>query len=162
MPQSDSFTVFETPVDSVRVAAQDVTSSPITSLLNLSESLEALWNLIHLEYIFFVCVSYYIVVTRIPWLKTNTFGRRNLTLFILTVLWGLIGHLWRGTPTLNLLVTGLCVNAFYEFIFKGAFRLLERWGITPLPGWQVEEIRKEKEGDIARAQSVQKPNDPIV
>lgn len=152
----DSLNVFQNPVDSVRVAAQDVTSEQVTNLLDFSESLNALWNLIHLEYIFFVCVTYYIVVTRVQGLKTNTVGRRNLLLFSLTVIWGFVAYFWRHTPALNLLVTGFCVNAFYEFIFKGIFKALERFGVTPLPGWHVEEIRQEKQGDITRAENTQK------
>jgi hypothetical protein len=152
----DSISVFQNPVDSTRVAAQDITSEQVTNLLDWQESLGALWNLIHLEYIFFICVSYYIVVTRVKGIKTNSAGRRNLLIAILTILWGLIGYLWRSTPVLNLLVTGVCVNAFYEFIFKGAFKALERFGITPLPGWHVEEIKQEKQADIARAESVKK------
>src|SRR5688572_13793511 len=148
----DTINVFPNPVDSVRVAAQDVTSEQITNLLDFNESMSALWNLIHLEYIFFVCVSYYILVTRVQGIKTNSVGRRNLLLFSLTVIWGLLGYFWRCTPALNLLVTGLCVNAFYEFIFKGIFKALERFGITPLPGWHVEEIRVEKQSDIDRAE----------
>jgi hypothetical protein len=154
----DSINVFQNPVDSVRVAAQDVTSEQITNLLDFNESMGALWNLIHLEYIFFVCVSYYILVTRVKGIKTNSVGRRNLLLFSLTVIWGLLGYFWRGTPALNLLVTGLCVNAFYEFIFKGIFKALERFGITPLPGWHVEEIRVEKQSDIDRAEKVKYTN----
>lgn len=152
MIQQDSINVFQNPVDSVRVSAQDVTSEKITNLLDFTESLQALWNLIHLEYIFFVCVSYYIFVTRVRGVRTNTVGKRNLLLFILTVVWGFIGYFWRGTPVLNLLVTGLCVNAFYEFIFKGIFKALERFGITPLPEWHVQEIKEEKQNDIQRAE----------
>ena len=150
----DSIEVFETPVDSVRVAAEDVTSEKITNLLNFGESFQALWNLIHLEYIFFVCVTYYIFVTRVRAIKTNTVGRPNILLFTLTVFWGFVGYFWRDIPLLNLLTTGLCVTAFYEFIFKKIFKALERFGITPLPGWHVEEIRVEKQGDIDRAEQV--------
>lgn len=71
-------------------------------------------------------------------------------MFILTVVWGAAGYFWRGTPLLNLLVTGLCVNAFYEFIFKSIFKALERFGITPLPGWHAEEIKQEKLNDIEK------------
>lgn len=153
---NDSIDVFPNPIDSVRVAAQDVTSEQVTNLLNFNESIGALWNLIHLEYIFFVCVTYYIVVTRVQVLKTNTFWKRNLLLFVLTVIWGFVGHLWRNIPVLNLLVTGFCVNAFYEFIFKGIFKALERFGVTPLPGWHVEEIKQEKQADIERAETLQR------
>lgn len=153
---NDSLQIFQNPVDSVRVAAQDVTSEEVTNLLDFQESLNALWHLVHIEYIFFVCVSYYVIVTRIQKLKTNTVGRRNLLLFSLTVIWGIVGYFWRHTPVLNLLVTGFCVNAFYEFIFKGIFKALERFGITPLPGWHVEEIKQEKQADIARAENVQR------
>jgi hypothetical protein len=152
---NDSIDVFPTPVDSLRVAVQDVTSSEVTNLMDFSESLNALWQLIHMEYIFFVCVTYYIVVTRVQVLKTNTFWKRNLLLFSLTVVWGIVAHLWREIPVLNILVTGFCVNAFYEFIFKGIFKALERFGITPLPGWHVEEIKQEKQADMARADAVQ-------
>jgi hypothetical protein len=156
MINQDSINVFQNPVDSVRVAAQDVTSEKITNLLDFTESMGALWNLVHVEYIFFICVSYYIVVTRVKGVRTNSVGRRNLLLFFLTIVWGLVGYLWRGTPILNLLVTGLCVNAFYEFIFKSVFKTLERFGITPLPGWHVEEIRTEKQNDINKAEQVKK------
>lgn len=157
MPQQDSFSIFQNPVDSTRVAAQDITSEQVTNLLNFDESLGALWNLIHLEYIFFVIITYYIIVTRVRVIKTNSAGRRNLLLFTLTLIWGLIGYFWRGIPALNLLVTGLCVNAFYEFIFKGVFKALEKFGITPLPEWHVDEIRVEKKADIVTAEKSQTP-----
>jgi hypothetical protein len=158
---NDSIDVFQNPVDSVRVAAQDVTSNEVTQMLNFTESLQALWNLVHLEYIFFVCVTYYIVVTRIPVIKTNSIWRRNLVMFLSTVVWGIVAYYWRHIAVLNILVTGLCVNAFYEFILKGAFRALEKFGITPLPGWHVEEIKEEKQKDIARAESVERQPKPL-
>lgn len=155
MTNLDSIDVFQNPVDSVRVAAQDVTSDEITNMLNFTESLQALWNLVHLEYIFFVCVTYYIIVTRIPVIRTNKLWRRNMVMGITTIVWGIVGYYWRGIGVLNLLVTGLCVNAFQEFVFRAAFRGLERFGITPLPEWHVNEIREEKKEDIVRAESTQ-------
>ncbi len=157
MIQQDSFTVFQNPVDSVRVSAQDVTSEKVTNLLDLTESLGALWNLVHIEYIAFVCVLYYIFVTRVQGLKTNTAGRRNLLMLVLTGLCGLGEYFLRAASPLSLFVTALLVNAAYEYIFKWIFRMLERFGWTPLPGWHVEEIKVEKQNDIARAEQVQKP-----
>lgn len=163
----DSISVFKSSVDGVSahtqdvtVAAEDVTSERITNMLDFNESFHALWNLIHVEYIFFVVVSYYIFVTRVRAVRTHTIGRRNILLFCLTVIWGVIAHLWRETPVLKLLVTGLIVNASYEYIFKSIFKALERFGVTPLPGWHVEEIRTEKTNDIARAESVKNVNHP--
>lgn len=157
MIQQDSFTVFENPVDSLRVSAQDVTSERVTSLLNWEESLQALWNMVHLEYIAFVCVTYYIVVTRVRGIKTNSAGRRNFIMFALTVIYGVGEYLWLEAAILSLFVTALFVNASYEYIFKWAFRLLEKFGWTPLPEWHVQEIKEEKQADIARAELVQKP-----
>jgi hypothetical protein len=157
MIQQDSFTVFENPVDSVRVSAENITSEQVTNLLNWRESLQALWNLVHLEYIVFVLVTYYIVVTRVQFIKTNSTGRRNLIMLILTVVWGIAEHFWRGNAILNIIVTGLLVQFCWEFLFKWAFRGLEKIGWTPLPAWHVEEIRAEKQRDVVRAESVQKP-----
>lgn len=159
MIQQDSFTVFQNPVDSTRVAAQDITSEKVTNLLDLTESLGALWNLVHIEYIAFVCVTYYIFVTRVQAIRTNSAGRRNMLMLILTVAYGLLEHYWRDASPLSLFVTALFVNASYEYIFKWIFRALEKFGWTPLPGWHVEEIRAEKAKDVVRAESVQKPND---
>ena len=151
---NDSIDVFQNPVDSLRVAAQDVTSNEVTKLLDVNESLQALWNLVHIEYIAFVCVTYYIFVTRIQGLKTNTAGRRNLLMLILTVAYGIGENLLRDASSLSLFVSALFVNASYEYIFKWIFRLLEKFGWTPLPGWHVEEIKEEKQKDIARAESL--------
>jgi hypothetical protein len=156
--KQDTLNVFQNPVDSVRVAAEDVTSEKITSLLDFQESLYALWNLAVPEYIAFVCVSYYVIVTRVQVIKTNSVGRRNLLMLILTVVWGIAGYYWREKAVLNLLATGLFVNAAYEYIFKGIFKTLERVGFTPLPGWHVEEIREEKEKDIIRAEQNKNQN----
>src|SRR5688572_15138635 len=157
MIQQDSFTVFQNPVDSTRVAAQDITSDKVTNLLDITESLGALWNLVHIEYIAFVCVTYYIFVTRIQAIRTNSTGRRNLLMLILTAVYGFLEYYWRDASPLSLFVTALFVNASYEYIFKWIFRALEKFGWTPLPGWHVEEIRAEKARDVVRAESVQKP-----
>jgi hypothetical protein len=157
---NDSIDVFENPVDSLRVAAQDVTSNEVTQMLNLTESLQALWNLVHIEYIAFVCVTYYIFVTRVQGIRTNTAGKRNLLMLILTIAYGFGENLLRGASSLSLFVTALFVNASYEYIFKWIFRALEKFGWTPLPGWHVEEIKLEKSKDIARAELVQKQPKP--
>lgn len=157
MIQQDSFTVFQNPVDSTRVAAQDITSEKVTNLLDLTESLGALWNLVHIEYIAFVCVTYYIFVTRVQAIKTNSGARRNLLMLILTMAYGVGEYYLRGASPLSLFVTALFVNASYEYIFKWIFRALEKFGWTPLPGWHVEEIRAEKAQDVVRAESVKKP-----
>lgn len=154
----DSISVFTFPVDSVRIATQDITSDKITNLLDFQDSLIALAHLINIEYIAFVCLSYYIIVTRVQIIKTNSKTRRNILIAILTVFWGTIGYYWRGVPILNLLVTALSVNAFWEFIFKGFFAVLERVGLH-LPAWYVEELTDEKHQDIARAVKNQKPID---
>ncbi len=155
---NDSIDVFQNPVDSLRVAAQDVTSNEVTKMLDLTESLQALLNLVHIEYIAFVCVTYYIFVTRIQGLKTNTAGRRNLLMLILTIAYGIGENLLRGASSLSLFVSALFVNASYEYIFKWIFRALEKFGWAPLPGWHVEEIKEEKQKDIVRAeQSKQQP-----
>lgn len=153
----DSFNVFQNPVDSMRVAAQDITSERVTNMLDLTESISALWNLVHIEYIAFVCVTYYIFVTRVQGLKTNTAGRRNLLMLVITAAYGVGEHFLRDASPLSLFVTALFVNASYEYIFKWIFRALEKFGWTPLPGWHVEEIRVEKQGDIDRAEQVKKP-----
>jgi len=153
---NDTINVFQNPVDSVRVAAQDVTSDQITNMLNVWESVVAFVHLFHLEYVALVCISYYVIVTRIPFIKTNAMWKRNVCMFLLIIGWGLFGYYYRGTPFLNILVTGLCTTAFYEFIFKGFFRLLERWGITPLPEWHSLEIKDEKMQDIKRAEDLTK------
>jgi len=157
---NDSIDVFENPVDSLRVAAQDVTSSEVTKMLDVTESLQALWNLVHIEYIAFVCVTYYIFVTRVQGIRTNTAGKRNLLMLILTIAYGFGENLLRGASSLSLFVTALFVNASYEYIFKWIFRALEKFGWTPLPGWHVEEIKLEKNKDIARAELVQKQPKP--
>lgn len=144
----------------MRVAAQDITSESVTGLLDFWESVSALWNLVHLEYIAFVCVSYYIIVTRVQFIRTNSTGRRNFLMLLLTVAWGIAQYYWRGTPVLNVIATGMFVNFCYEHIFKWAFRGLERIGWTPLPAWHVLEIQEEKRKDIARAESVKNPNQP--
>ena len=154
---TDSITVFPNPVESVTVAAQDITSEKVTNLLDLTESLGALWNLVHIEYIAFVCVTYYIFVTRVQGLRTNTAARRNILMLALTAVDGFLEFYWRGASPLSLFVTALFVNASYEYIFKWIFRALEKFGWTPLPGWHVEEIRAEKAQDVVRAESVQKP-----
>jgi len=160
MTQQDSFTVFQNPVDSVRISAQDITSEKVTGLLDFQESLQALWNLVHVEYIAFVLVSYYILVTRVQFIKTNSTGRRNFIMIALTFVWGLAEYFLRCNGVLSLLVTGLFVNASWEYIFKYIFRALERFGWTPLPGWHVEEIKQEKQNDITRAEKVKtKPKD---
>lgn len=155
--QQDSFTVFQNPVDSTRVSAQDITSEKVTNLLDIQESLGALWNLVHIEYIAFVCITYYIFVTRVQGMKTNTPARRNILMLFLTAAYGCGEYFLRGASPLSLFVTALFVNASYEYIFKWIFRALEKFGWTPLPGWHVEEIRVEKQNDITRAEQVKKP-----
>lgn len=150
----DSIQVFENPVESVQVAAEDVTSEEITSLLNWEESFYALWNLVHIEYIIFVCVFYYIIVTRVQAIRTNTVSRRNYLMLGLTIVGGLIGYFWKQIPPLNLLSTGAFINFCYEHIFKWGFKALEKFGWTPLPAWHVEEIKQEKLSDINRAEEV--------
>lgn len=156
MQEQDSFTVFQNPVDSVRVAAQDITSEKVTSLLDMTESITALWNLVIIEYIAFVLVSYYIVITRVQFIKTNSAARRNATMLALTAIWGFVEYYWRDNPILDVLVTALLVNASWEYLFKWAFRALEKFGWTPLPAWHVEEIKAEKQKDIVRAETVKK------
>lgn len=153
---NDSIDVFETPVDSIRVAAEDITSNEVTQTLDLTESLQALWNLVHVEYIAFVCVAFYIVVTRVRPIKTNSKGRRNILMLILTAAFGLLEYFWRGASALSLFTTALMVNASQEYIFMWIFKALEKFGWTPLPEWHVEEIREEKQKDIAKAEAVKK------
>lgn len=152
----DTFNVFQNPVDSMRVAAQDITSESVTHMLNWEESLQAVWNLVHLGYVALVCVTYYIVVTRVQAIKTNSKAKRNLLMLILTVAWGIINHFWLDTPFLKLLTTAMFINFCYENIFKWGFLALEKLGWTPLPEWHVEELRVEKQGDIDRAEQVKK------
>jgi K+-sensing histidine kinase KdpD len=152
----DSITVFQNPVDSTRVAAQDVTSEKVLNLLDYTEQLNALWQVMHLEYIALVCVSYYIIVTRVQFIKTNSLGRRNVIMFVLTVVWGAVIHYWREAAFYSVVCNALFVNAAYEYIFKRIFRVLERFGWAPLPGWHVEEIKQEKQADIDRAESLKK------
>ena len=151
---NDSIDVFQNPVDSVRVAAQDVTSNEITQMLDVTESLQALWNLVHPEFIAFVCVSFYIIVTRVQAIRTNSSGRRNFIMFALTLVYGFGEYYLRGASALSLFVTALFINAAHEYIFKWIFRLLEKLGWTPLPAWHVEEIKQESEKNIARAETV--------
>jgi len=158
MTQQDTFTVFQNPVDSVRVAAQDITSQQVASQLDLWESLMALWNLVHPEYLAFVCVAYYIFVTRVQFIRTNTQGRRNLLMLVLTTIVGLIEWYFRSASPLSLFVTAGFINAAREYIFKWLFMGLEKLGWTPLPEWHVQEIKEEKQKDIVRAESVQKPS----
>jgi hypothetical protein len=152
----DSIDVFENPVDSVRVAVQDITSQQVTNKLDLWESLVAFWNLVHPEYLAFVCLAYYIFVTRVQFIKTNTKGRRNLLMLVLTSLVGFVQFYWREASPLSLFVTAGFVNAAREYIFKWIFMGLEKIGWTPLPEWYVEDIREEKMKDIARAEQVKK------
>lgn len=156
--QPDSIDVFPTPVDSFRVAAQDVTSQQITNLLDFTDSIVAFWNLINVEYVLFVCLTYYIVCKRVPFIKTNSVGRRNFLIFSLTIIYGAVGYLWRDAPLLNLFVTGASVNAFYEFILKGIFKILERWGILKLPDWYINEVQDEKLNDIDAVQKLKSNN----
>lgn len=156
----DSIDVFPTPVDSVRVAAQDVTSQQITKLLDLTDSLQALWNMIDPLYIFFVCVTYYIVVTRVSIIKTNSKDKRNALIAALIIIIGIVFHFWRGLTLLDSFVTGLSTMAFYEFIFKKIFSVFERVGLAPLPEWHVEELKVEKQNDIAQAQLLQQKPKP--
>lgn len=148
----DTINVFQNPVDSVRVAVEDVTSNQITQMMDFTESLVALWNLVEPVYIILVCVIYYVIVTRVQFIKTNTVGRRNALMLIVTIVAGVVAHFWHSVPSFDLLVSGLFVNFCYEHLFKRGFKVLERFGFTPLPQWHIEEIRKEKENDIKRAE----------
>lgn len=154
----DSIDVFETPVDSLRVAAQDITSEQVTNKLDLWESLQALWNLVHPEYLAFVCAAFYIFVTRVQFIRTNSQGRRNALMIILTIVVGFVEYYWRAASPLSLFVTAGFMNAAREYIFKWLFMGLEKLGWTPLPAWHVEEIKAEKQRDIHRAETVKKNN----
>lgn len=154
---NDSLNVFPTPVDSLRVAAQDITSEQVTQTLNLWESVQAMLHLLNFEFAVFVMLSYYIVVTRIPFIKTNSVGKRNLTIALLTIIWGLFEVFVRHVPWLNILVTGLSMNAFYEYAFKWFFTVvLAKLGVK-LPSAYVDEVQEEKRNDIAKLEEVRKP-----
>jgi len=146
----DTLNIFENPVDSIRVAVQNITTDEVTGLLNLGEAVVAFLRLLVPLYIILVCVSYYVAVKRIPGLKTNSVSRRNLLMLILTVAWGFIIHLWQEEPILDCLVTGLCVFAFYELIFKKLATSLEKTGFIKLPEWYIDEVQEEKRNDIAQ------------
>lgn len=154
----DSIDVFQNPVDSLRVAVQDITSEKVANQLDLWESLNALWNLVHPEYLAFVCLAYYIFVTRIQFIRTNSKGRRNILMLILTVIVGLLEFYWREASPLSLFVTAGFMNAAREYIFKWLFIGLEKLGWTPLPEWHVEEMMEEKLKDIARIEQIHTKN----
>lgn len=157
MQGPDSFDVFPNPVDSIgRVAAQDITSESITKALRFGESIIAYGHLINIEYVIFVCVAYYIIVKRVPGLKTNSVNRRNILLFVLTIFFGFVGHVWRNVPILNCFVTGSLVFGFYEIIFKKMATLIEKTGLVKLPEWYIEEVQEEKLRDIEQLEAIKK------
>lgn len=156
--QTDSFDVFATPIDSVRVAAQDITSHAVTEKLDFFESIWALRHLIEPLYILLVILLYYIVVKRIPGLKTNTPLKRNAAMFVISVIVGIFQVVLQKTPYLNVLVTGMGMFAFYELIFKGIFHVLEERFKLKLPDAYIDEVVEEKKADIAKVESLRQPN----
>jgi hypothetical protein len=97
-------------------------------------------------------------VTRIPGIKTNSAWKRNLLLFTLAVIWGYVELKFRDYPWLDVIATFSIINAAYEYLFKWFFRLLEKIGWAPLPGWYVEEIKVEKQNDINHAEKAKNTN----